>query len=198
MQNLRQKSFIAPFPALIFWDEKLESFLNGKWQRQRRKIIAFHCTRAAYETTLICRRIHTTHIRSLSLTVSLLLYLSHIPSVAVWWCAVVDVDDGYVTLRQCDQIGRFLKILWDSFSHKSSPIFGKLLGCFKKHRLLSNNRRGYFLNNLLNKIRLLFIPISGHTAWKLVRVSECAFEWEKLWNESRERVREWAPSYVPT
>ena len=63
---------------------------------------------------------------------------------------------------QCDQIGRFLQVLGEKFSHKSSPNVQKLFGRIWKHQFLSKNCRGHFLGHFWN-FCLLFISASGHT-----------------------------------
>ena len=49
--------------------------------------------------------------------------------------------------KQCDQIGRFLKVIGDKISIKSSPNYFSLLGLFWKTSLLCKNCYGYFLGN---------------------------------------------------
>ena len=48
---------------------------------------------------------------------------------------------------QCDQIGRFLKVLGDKICYKSSPNNYQIFGLFWKTSLLCKNWCGYFLGN---------------------------------------------------
>ena len=57
--------------------------------------------------------------------------------------------------HQCDQIGRFLKILGLKICYKSSPKDCQLFGLFCKTSLLCKNCLGYFLG-ILGNIRATF------------------------------------------
>ena len=50
---------------------------------------------------------------------------------------------------QCYQIGRFLKVLWDTFMFKSHPNVWRLFGLIWKASLFSNNCYGYLFSNVL-------------------------------------------------
>ena len=64
---------------------------------------------------------------------------------------------------QCDQIGRFLKVLGNNFSLKSCPKIQWLFKAIWKSSLFSKNWSGFILWN----IWLLLIPTSGHTDWSV-------------------------------
>ena len=61
---------------------------------------------------------------------------------------------------QCDQIGLFLKVLGDKFSYKSSRKIWWLLASCEK---IKTSGKKYFWSTF-EKIGLLWIPSSGHTA----------------------------------
>ena len=60
---------------------------------------------------------------------------------------MVRCEDRKVGVNQCDQIGRFLKILADKFSFKRSQNILSVLGLFWKQHFLSKKCCGYFLGN---------------------------------------------------
>ena len=62
------------------------------------------------------------------------------------------------TLVQCDQIGLFLKWLWDQFFYKSSPNMRKRFGPFEKHYFLKEKWFVNFWNDSAS-----FFPTSSHT-----------------------------------
>ena len=61
---------------------------------------------------------------------------------------------------QCDQIGLFMKVLGDKFSYKSSRKIWWLLASCEK---IKTSGKKYFWSTF-EKIGLLWIPSSGHTA----------------------------------
>ena len=70
---------------------------------------------------------------------------------------------GWLEGGQCDQIGRFLKVLGNNFSLKSCPKIQWLFKAIWKSSLFSKNWSGFILWN----IWLLLIPTSGHTDWSV-------------------------------
>ena len=69
--------------------------------------------------------------------------------------------------EQCDQIGRFLEVLVNTFSYRSSQNVRSLFGYFcKKAHLLSKYKLLRLLfGQLLDEFGLFFIPTSGHIKW---------------------------------
>ena len=65
--------------------------------------------------------------------------------------------------RQGAQIGRFLKVLGNKFSFKSSPNFGQFWGQFFKHYIKVKMAMGTLWATFRSIIGLLFISTSGHT-----------------------------------
>ena len=65
-------------------------------------------------------------------------------------------------LRQCDQIGLFLKVLAAKSFHKINPNIGQLFGLFKNNTFLSKTHVSTIWVSF-GKIGLIFIPTSGLT-----------------------------------
>ena len=63
---------------------------------------------------------------------------------------------------QCDQIGRYLKVLGDKISNKSSPNDWQLFGQFENLSLVQILLVLLF-GQLLETFGVLFTPTSGHT-----------------------------------
>ena len=72
----------------------------------------------------------------------------------------------------CNQIGRFLKVLEYKFSFKRSPNLCDYLGYFEKRHFLRKNYFGYIFGQLFwGEIGLLFGSITyGHTAVQIAAV----------------------------
>ena len=64
-------------------------------------------------------------------------------------------------LIQCDQIGRFLKVLGDIVSHKVAQMHGDFLGIFEKQHFSSNSYCS-FLGNLQKIWTTLYFNIWSH------------------------------------
>ena len=92
---------------------------------------------------------------SLSRRVSLIKSLSHIS-------LEVPVLHGQLQSTQCVEIGRFLIVLGDMVSIKSSPNAWWNFWPMWKATLSILNYCGYFLGNFWNHFRSLFILASGH------------------------------------
>ena len=69
------------------------------------------------------------------------------------------------TSTQCDQIGQFFKVLGNKIASKRGQMIGNFLGYFEKPHSYAKTALGTF-GQLLEKIGLLLIPTSGHTASK--------------------------------
>ena len=67
-----------------------------------------------------------------------------------------------MTWNQCDQIGRFLKILGDRKSSKRSPNDWQLFGLFWKTSLLCKNCIGYFWKTFVKNWTTFFSNIWSH------------------------------------
>ena len=67
-----------------------------------------------------------------------------------------------ISAIQCEQIGRFLKVLDNIFLTKVAQILSNFLRCREKHYFLSKTIVALF-GSLFGKIGLLFTPTSGHT-----------------------------------
>ena len=66
-----------------------------------------------------------------------------------YWYIVHSFCSFLPTTYQCDQIGRFFKVLGDKFSLKSSPNVLWMFGLLWKHPFSCINCCGYFLGNLV-------------------------------------------------
>ena len=72
-----------------------------------------------------------------------------------------NVVAGY---NQCDQIGRFFKILGNKFAYKNIQNIGDCLGLHWKTSLSGKHCSGYFWATFRNIWPNFLIPTSGHTA----------------------------------
>ena len=75
---------------------------------------------------------------------------------------------------QCDQIGRFLKVLGNKVPCKSSHNILQQFWAIVKMALFTLNWCGYLFGQLLEKMGLLFTSTSGHTVDDILRSSS---EW---------------------
>ena len=63
--------------------------------------------------------------------------------------------------EQCEQVGRFLKVVWTTLVTKIDKIFSDTLGHFEKLHFLRRTAGDTF-GQLFEKISQLFTPTSGH------------------------------------
>ena len=64
---------------------------------------------------------------------------------------------------QCDQIGRFMKVLGNKFAHKSSPKILSTFELYWKRISKCKNCCGIYLGNFWKHLGYIFTPISGHS-----------------------------------
>ena len=67
--------------------------------------------------------------------------------------------------EQCDQNGRFLKVLGNKFAFKSSPKSFVYFWAIWKKIICHKNCCGYYLGNFWKHLGNFFNPASGHTGW---------------------------------
>ena len=59
---------------------------------------------------------------------------------------------------QCDQIGRFLKVICNKFCYKTFQVFGDLLGYIEKCHFICKNCSGHFLGYFWTKLGDFLLP----------------------------------------
>ena len=79
-----------------------------------------------------------------------------------YWYIVHSFCSFLPTTYQCDQIGRFFKVLGDKFSLKSSPNVLWMFGLLWKHPFSCINCCGYFLGNLVKFWATLYFSFWSH------------------------------------
>ena len=82
-----------------------------------------------------------------------------LPVIKVSLCLAIA---NYISYEQCDQIGRFLKVLGNRKSSKRSPNDWQLFGLFWKTSLLCKNCISYFLGNFWKNWATFFSNIWSH------------------------------------
>ena len=70
---------------------------------------------------------------------------------------------AFIGCNQCDQIGRFLKVLCNNFTCKSSPKTFVTFWALLKSIPFCKNCCGIYLGNFWKHLGYIFTPISGHT-----------------------------------
>ena len=79
-------------------------------------------------------------------------------------CTVRPRSKLHHACNQCDQIGRFLKVLGNKFAYKRRPKRLQTSGLFKKDQLMVAYYQLWILfRQLLERFGKLFNPASGHT-----------------------------------
>ena len=66
--------------------------------------------------------------------------------------------------QQCDQIGRFLKVLVNKFAYKSSPKILVTFGIFRNRSIYVKTALGYNLGNFWKDLGNFLLQHLGHTA----------------------------------
>ena len=69
-----------------------------------------------------------------------------------------------VSADQCDQIGRFLKVLVNKFAYKISPKILVTFGIFRNRSIYVKTALGYNLGNFWKDLGNFLLQHLGHTA----------------------------------